>query len=376
MKRPALVPVCLSLLALAGPGRADHPTLSLDDGRPGPLTTVSATTLPQGASSAGVQSQFLLTEEISDADLLRYSLLDEHVHSTKSLASVSVNAAYGVGPDLTAGFALPYLWRSDFRDVVFVPAAAAGRERPTPRHGGHGHEDDDVDAAAKTARVDATSFEGAGDAIFYGQYRFLGDEAATRHAALLFGLKTPTGRTDVRKADGSLIESDHQPGSGSWDPMLGFAFTRQAGRWSLDLNGIYTLANEGAQATNRGDIANYNLAVSYRLVDGGEACGHDPHRHAHGPKEIAAPPAHDSAGGTSWDLIFEANGDWRDQVRTAGAPEANTGGNVVFLSLGTRLSLPQGWTASVSAGLPAVSDLNGIQSEPRARLLFGVARAF
>ena len=38
----------LSLL----PAFADHPTLSLEDGSPGPITTISASTLPEGTLSA------------------------------------------------------------------------------------------------------------------------------------------------------------------------------------------------------------------------------------------------------------------------------------------------------------------------------------
>lgn len=49
---------------------------------------------------------------------------------------------------------------------------------------------------------------------------------------------------------------------------------------------------------------------------------------------------------------------------------------MVFLALGSRVTLPKGWTASVSAGLPVAVDLNGIQSEPRARWLFGIAKGF
>jgi hypothetical protein len=383
----SLPPIKLTKLALVGlllasavaSGLyADHPTLSLEDGRPGPVTTIPAIPLPGGMASTGVQSQFLFTREISDADLLRYTLLDEHVHSTESLASVSFTGAYGFTDDLTGGFALPYIWRQGFRDVVFPAGPPGSRERPQPRHGGHAHGGGGGGGNAAAGRIDETDFDGLGDALLYGQYRFLRDEAMARHAALLFGLKTPTGRTDVKKADGSLIESDHQPGSGSWDPLLGFAFTQQAGRWSFDLNGLYSFVNDGAGATNRGDIANYNLALSYRVfgANGEDACEHDHHDHARGPKEIAAPHSHDHGGGASWDLIFEVNGDWRDKVTVGGMREANTGGNVLFLSLGSRVTLPQGWTASASAGLPAAIDLNGIQSEPRMRLLFGVARSF
>lgn len=369
-------PILIATLALTAPARADHPTLSLEDGRPGPVTTLSAIPLPEGAVSGAVQSQFVFTDEISDADLVRYTLRNDHVHSTESLASVSLNSAYGLTNDFTVGLSLPYLWRSGFRSVGFAAPLAGGPVK-TPRHGGHDHEEE-IDPAT-TAFVESSDFEGLGDATLYGQYRFLHDENTLRHAALVFGLKTPTGTTDVRDARGRLIEGDHQPGSGSWDPLLGFAFTQQAGRWSLDLSGLYAYVNEGIQATDRGDIVHYNAALSYRILgasSGQDDCDHKSHSHTHSPKEVQAPHPHHGSAGPTWDLILEANGDWRDRVAIAGLAEENTGGNVIFLALGSRVTLPSGWAASVSVGVPAVNELDGKQSEPRLRALFGVSLAF
>ncbi len=56
--------------------------------------------------------------------------------------------------------------------------------------------------------------------------------------------------------------------------------------------------------------------------------------------------------------------------------DANTGGNLVFLSGGARLAWGHGWAATVSVGAPVLEDLNGIQSEPVMRLLFGASKTF
>jgi hypothetical protein len=134
------------------------------------------------------------------------------------------------------------------------------------------------------------------------------------------------------------------------------------------------------QGVSRGDIVNYNAAVSYRLLGsvGEDACDHEGHTHSHvkSPKGAVAPHDHRDQAATTWDLILEANGDWRDRVSIGGIEEENTGGNVIFLSAGSRLTLPNGWTTSVSVGVPAVSDLNGIQSEPALRMLFGISKGF
>jgi len=378
------LPFLALVLALGHPARADHPTLSFEDGSPGPVTTISAIPMPAGVASAGVQSQFIFTNEIPDADLIRYTLLDDHVHSTESLTSVSLNSAYGVTDDFTAGFALPYIWRTGFRSVGFAPAPAggggAGSPVKAPRHGDHEHGGGSgaPNQPALVPYIESTDFEGVGDATFYGQYRFLHDGAALRHAALITGLKTPTGSTDVRDARGALIEGDHQPGSGSWDPLVGLSLTQQVGKWSFDLSGLYSFVTEGTRQTDRGDIVNYNAALSYRVLGGSgeDACDHEGHSHAHTPTEVAAPHDHLDKSPTTWDLILEANGDWREMVRIGGVAEENTGGNVIFLAAGSRLALPSGWVTSLSIGIPAVNDLNGIQSEPALRMLFGISRGF
>jgi len=152
------------------------------------------------------------------------------------------------------------------------------------------------------------------------------------------------------------------------------SLTQQIGKWSVDLNGLYSFVTEGTRHTDRGDIANYNAALSYRVPGGsGEDAGdHEGHSHSHSPKEVAAPHDHHDETATTWDLILEANGDWRDQVRIGGVSEKNTGGNIIFLTAGTRVSLPSDWTTSLSVGIPAVNDPNGIQSEPALRMLFGI----
>jgi hypothetical protein len=53
-----------------------------------------------------------------------------------------------------------------------------------------------------------------------------------------FGLKLPTGATDVRNAEGELAERSLQPGSGTTDLLLGAYFSRQLGSgssWFTDL---------------------------------------------------------------------------------------------------------------------------------------------
>ena len=133
---------------------------------------------------------------------------------------------------------------------------------------------------------------------------------------------------------------------------------------------LYVLATEGAQDTNLGDRFQYNVALSYRLTGAlsgpaglpapmyhGGPKAHHGHKHAH---EEAAPPK-----GPALDLVLELNGEWHDRQRIAGATDANSGGNVVFLSPGLRLSYDK-WSGFVSFGVPVASELQ--RPAGRARL--------
>ena len=68
---------------------------------------------------------------------------------------------------------------------------------------------------------------GFGDVTLLGQYRFHNNAQTGTSAAVLFGFKAPTGSTNQRDAAGELFEAEFQPGSGSWDGLLGAAFTKR-----------------------------------------------------------------------------------------------------------------------------------------------------
>lgn len=360
----------LLLVGSSAASYADHPTLSLDEGGAGPLTTISAIGLPDGDFGVSFQTQFLFNDEISDSRLMRYGRQGNPVHSTGQVTSYSINSALGIGEDLTLGFSLPYLIRNDFREAVITSVAAAPVVQP--RHAGP--HPAVAPGPTQVANVISYDIEGLSDATLFGQYELFENEASGLHLALLGGIKMPTGKTDVRGPGGFLVATDHQPGSGSWDPLVGLALTKQGGAWSFDMSGLYTFSNEGARDTVVGDIFNYNAAVSYRLI-GGEEEPHD--HHSHSPGEVVHEhDHHDQEPGLAVDVFVEANGDYRENAVASGIVDPNTGGNLIFLSGGSRVSLPGGWAAAFSVGAPVVMDLNGIQSEPNMRVLIGISKSF
>lgn len=358
--------------------RADHVPHSFGSAHVGALATQSAVTLPMGKISLGLQMQTLGFGHFSDARLIRYAEAGEHVHGLHRLNNHSLSLAYGITDDFTLIAGFPYVSRRNQREAEHAHADDHDDELPLPlplplpgtgavTHADHAHDETPV----VRDLGDAT---GLGDLTVLGQYRWHHDTVMRRQAAWLFGFKAPTGRTDVRDSGGGRLETHHQPGSGSWDALMGTAFTRAWGIGTLDASLLYTHTGNGSQDTRLGRGISYNLGFSRRLGTRGRAEGPHAHEHAEHPHvhEAAAPAqAGDATTTLTWDLMLELNGEWHDRERQAGETVANSGGHLLYVAPGLRAGLG-GWSAGLSLGAPVVKDLNGIQSEPEYRLLLSV----
>lgn len=174
------------------------------------------------------------------------------------------------------------------------------------------------------------------------------------------------------------IETEHQPGSGSWDPMLGAAVTKQWERVSVDTNFLYVFATKGAQDTSLGDILTYNLAVSYRLNSNDK---HDHSSHSHSDEALedrshSAGAATDSHSRLFWDAVLELNGEWHDRNKIDSVTERNSGGTLVYVSPGIRMTTDHRWAAYVSVGFPVYERLNGEQHATQLRFILGAGIGF
>lgn len=344
---PGLPCIALVIPALAS---ADHPTLGLQQEGAGSITTLTAISLPKGARTLGLETQYLVNNTIDDHDLAHFAADGEEVHSVEGMNNLSLHAALGVTDRLTIGLNLPYVTRIGIREGEHHHDAGIA-DPGTPADAGHAPDE-------LPAVVDLGDSRGIGDLTVYSHYRFLGGSERRTHAAFLLGVKTPTGRTDVISDEGARFETEHQPGSGSWDALTGLAYTHQWSKVSLDSNVLYAFAGDGAQESNMGDVFNYNLALSYRV--------NHPHEHGAGHH-------HHDAAENSWDLALELNGEWRDYVSVAGVRQVHTGGNMVYFAPSVRFNSRNGWAAYASLGIPVVEKLNGIQSDPKFRLFVGIS---
>jgi hypothetical protein len=343
------------------PALAHHPSGAGSTGGAGPIVTIPATTLEKGQGSAAVVFEYLQFDALSDAVLKA----NPHAHSLDAILAPSLLYAYGVTDDLTLSLRLPFVRRTDIRE-------------------GHQHQGEPAEV------LQLGDSAGVGDLSLLAQYRFYRNATTATELAFLAGLKLPTGDTSVDNALASgghmgRFEAEFQPGSGAWEGSVGIALTRRFGAWSFDTNVLYVLATEGTQDTDLGDRFQYNAALSYRLAGGLGApsarsrLGGLPEPMYHGgPKAHAHEHVHEEPSvpsGPALDLVLEVNGEWHARQEIAGITDANSGGNVVFLSPGLRLSYER-WSGFVSVGVPVVNDMNGVQADPDWRVLTGMSVNF
>ncbi|MDD5033574.1 MAG: transporter [Methylococcaceae bacterium] len=311
------------------PAWADHGSLGFGIGTASPILTQTGVTLPAGMWAAGLITQFIQFDSASDAKLRYYQHQHGDVHSTDTLLQPSIFAAYGVTDDLTLGLRLPWVLRSGVK---------------TPN-----------DDGVVMHQGDPSGF---GDISLFGQYRVFYTADNLNQLSLVAGLKLPTGATRTKTNQGEIYEAHHQPGTGSWDPSVGFNFTRAMGDWSFDSNMLYTFSEEGTQRTKIGDGFDYNFAVSYGFGA--------PVRNAFFAASNNAP----------WTAVLELTGTWRGKQTAAGISDPNSGGNTIYINPGIRFSGGKGWNTALSIGAPILTDYNGYQTPPDYRIVYRFVATF
>lgn len=314
---------------------ADHPSIGISSELAGPIQTISSTTLPEGRWSIGLRTEYIELDPFSDTSLEQFALQGEEIHSSDYLLSPSLGISYGLSDNFMFSLSIPYVQRNNIREGHL--------EDGTPEV--HIHKDS----------------KGIGDITLFSKYHFDFFENRYHETSLLLGLKLPTGNSSAKDQNGERFETEHQPGSGSWDPFMGVAITKQYKLLSFSANFLYNFSTEGAQKTNLGDLFNYNLAISHRI---GGAIEHSHSTNTHHD--------HTSHVDLAWDLMFEVNGENRQKLSIAGTEDENSGGSLLYLSPGVRLTVGNRWAASLLFGVPVFQDLNGKQHDTDFRMIFGM----
>ena len=212
--------------------------------------------------------------------------------------------------------------------------------------------------------IDEGNSIGFGDLTLLGKYRFLNNEKHKLHASFLAGIKMPTGETNETNEFGFKLGADDQPGTGSWDPLLGLALSKRFDRFSVDTSTLYRLSTKGSQDTIVGDVVNFNLGTSY-------------HVNKINPRLFERIfPRKILGRDLDWNLVLELNGIWTEKVEFRGLKDNSHGGLTVFLSPGLRMSIDKKWISNLSIGFPVIEDLNGDQPATNLQMFFSLNRLF
>jgi len=282
----------------------------------GPIVATPGFTPKQGQLVIGTSWIYQGADTISYASMLNYARRDQHVHNHSAANSLALNALYGITDDLSIGISYPYVFRSN------------------------------IQTAHDAVYNDGDSI-GFGDMSLTARYRFL--EHNDWHAALIAGLKLPTGETSERAPDGVKLGIDHQPGTGSLDPIMGLALTKVAAPFTYTASALYRLSTRADQDTAVGDTLLYNLAATYTID---AELGNWLERRF--PTQILG---HNSR----WAAVLELNGVFQEQLEYQGHKEEGHGGNVIYLSPGLSMALDDKLYSNLSLGFPLIEDLSGVQ---------------
>jgi len=179
--------------------------------------TISPRTLHEDDASVETGFRYQRSETFSDDRLLTESANGHDIHSVDWLAEFSISGSYGVTDHLNVSLSLPF-------EVI------------------HGFRFVENDGVNPPAVQEANSIVGMGDSTFLTKYSLNADPV---ELAVIAGVKVPTGNTGQKDNAGNLLEPDHQPGTGSWDPMIGVAAMHQFEGFTFGGSMLYRYTTEG-----------------------------------------------------------------------------------------------------------------------------------
>ena len=345
----AAAPALLLALSLSSPALADHmgPTGA---GTGSGMTVFGPDTLDAGHAAVGFRLTNTRPEQRSDEELEALAARHIHAHNTDYNLNASLGVAYGVTHHLTVAAELPYVRRDRLRE------------------GEHTH----AGGVAVNEVVRLGSVAGIGDMNLLAKYRLT--ESETAGFALVGGIKLPTGSTHRRSREGERLETEHQPGTGSWDPIVGASAGAKLGAVRLNASALFQRSGMGAQHTRLGDRLQGGVALSHRF--GAVDHRHDDeahHNHHHGDELDGH---HDALPQSSWDAFVELGGEWEGRQKVAGETEQASGGAWAYVAPGIRFSSASGWSAGAALALPLWQDIRASHPDNRYRAILSVGRSF
>jgi hypothetical protein len=320
-------------------------------GAGGGVAVIDPGTLDEGHGAVGLRLAYTRPHQRSDAELEALADRGIGAHNTDYNLNASLGVAYGITHELTVAAELPYVRRDHLREGEQSEIAGAPSEV-----------------------VQLGDVAGVGDLSLLAKYRVM--KGADGGLSLIAGVKAPTGGTHVRGLDGERLETEHQPGTGSWDPILGASAGARLGAIRLSLSALYQFAGNGAQHTRLGDRAQAGIAFSHRFGEVEAGDDHDDAEHGNGPSDHhhhdhAATHAH-----ASWEAFAEVVAEWEGRQTVDGEVEEASGGTSVWVTPGVRFNSANDFSVALAAGVPAWQDIRPSHPRNDYRLLVSLSQAF
>lgn len=309
-----------TVLAAVFAARADHGPGTSGGG----ASTQSGETLKPGKFSLELRTDYTEFENLSGSQIEAkaakaggFDLLDRSFLNT-------VGVSYGVAENFQVGLTLGYYNAVNPREAEF-------------------------DSGTGETEIVTFDPDGLTDLWLTGKYRFYRGPAG--NLAVFGGVKFPTGKFDVKNSEGERVEPSATAGSGSYDGMLGLAYSRfLTSRVTFDVSGQYTLRSE-ADDFKLGDRLDAGTALAYRFTE-----------------DIQKFP--------QVSAFAEANVRHLFKSEEEGEDDPNTGGTVFFLTPGLRIGFTRQLSFTVSSPLPVVQDLNGTQLKTSYKINGGLTFSF
>lgn len=199
------------------------------------------------------------------------------------------------------------------------------------------------------------SDRGLGDTTILLKHRFYVNnfQSGGFQAAVIGGVKLPTGDNDERDDQGQLLPPSLQLGTGSVDVPIGVVMTAFRNRIGINADVLYKF-NSKSDDFVFGDEMKLNLAVGYRLF----------------PREYT------SFENKVLNAYMEVNTVISQRASCDGLVVANSGGSMVFISPGLQWVLHPRFLIETAVQIPAVQELNGTQLAFGSTVNFGVRLLF
>lgn len=307
-------------LATVNTAHADHGPGTSGGG----ASTQSGETLKPGKFSVELRTDYTEFEDLSATQIAAkaakagsFDLLDRSFLST-------ISVGYGVAENFQVGLAIGYYNAVSAREAEF-------------------------DSGTGESEIATFDPDGLTDMWLTGKYRFYRGPLGS--IAALGGVKFPTGKFDVKNSAGERVEPSATAGSGSYDGMLGLAYSRfLTSQLTFDTSAQYTFRTE-ADDFKLGDRIDAGVAFAYRFT-----------------KDIEKFPQVSAFAEANVRYLFKSDDD--------GASDSNTGGTVLFLTPGVRVAFTKSLSFTVSAPLPVVQELNGTQLKTSYKVNGGLTLSF